>query len=197
MSIQRTNTDGRIARGERTRDAIIAAHTALLRDGVLKPTGQAIADRAGVSVRTLWLNFKDLEGLLEATTDYWDSADADLVKPVDPHLPLPQRIDEYCSQRSVRLEHIAPAARSAILGEPFSRALQASRRLHIDRVQGELSTTFASELTSAGTLRQTLLSALFTASSWPTWSALRDDFGLDTETATSVMRVTFSALLGL
>ncbi len=68
MPTQRQHTDGRVARGERTREAIVAAHTALLREGVLKPTGQAIADRAGVSVRTLWANFKDFEALLKETT---------------------------------------------------------------------------------------------------------------------------------
>ena len=71
MAQRQPNTDGRIARGERTRDSIIAAHAALLREGNLKPTGKVIAERAGVSVRTLWLNFKDLESLLSESTAYW------------------------------------------------------------------------------------------------------------------------------
>lgn len=195
MPTQRANTDGRIARGERTRNAIIAAHTELLREGILKPTGKAIADRADVSLRTLWLNFRDLEGLLEATTGYWDTADLQLVRLVDPELPLSGRIHDYCAQRSVRLEHIAPAARSATLGEPFSAALRASRRLHVDRIQSEIAVTFEPELRAAGERRKPLAMALFTASSWPTWSSLRDDFGLDVASATSVLRFTFGALL--
>src|SRR5215212_2568003 len=114
------HSDGRIARGERTREAIVEAHAALLREGVLKPTAKAIAERAGISPRTLWINFKDLETLLEATTAYWLDADAALRTPVDASLPLDERIEHFCRQRGHRLELLAPAARSAVLGEPFS-----------------------------------------------------------------------------
>src|ERR1700712_3931656 len=87
--------DGPVARGERTRAAIVAAHADLLRDGVLKPTGAEVAARAGVSVRALWQNFGDLEGLLVATTRWWQESDAALVAPIDPTLPTDQRIDSY------------------------------------------------------------------------------------------------------
>lgn len=191
------SADGRVARGERTRDAIVAAHTALLREGVLKPTGKRIAERAGVSLRTLWLNFGDLEGLLGATTDYWLAADEELRRPVDPALPLAERIELFCAQRTRRLENIAPAARSAVLGEPFSRALAESRRLHVARVERDVTVTFAAELDAAGDHRAVLTKSLFIASSWPAWLSLRDDWGLDAAASTAIMRYTISTLLGV
>jgi len=189
------NTDGRIARGERTREAILDAHTALLRDGVLKPTGKVIAERAGISVRTLWLNVKDLEALMAASVAYWLAADAELRVPVDPAAPLDERIAGFVAQRVERLEHIAPAARSAALGEPFSPALQAGRREHVLRVRRDVDEAFGAELDASGPTREELGTALFVAASWPSWSTLRDDLDLDTAAAAAVMRTSIERLL--
>jgi len=197
-TVQR-HSDGRIARGERTRDAIVEAHAKLLREGVLKPTAKVIAERAGVSVRTLWLNFNDLETLLEATTAYWLDADALLRHPIDPSLPLAERIDQFCRQRAVRLEHLAPAARSAVLGEPFSAALAAARRELIDRLRRDLLETFPAELATEGGADGAdgaLCLGLMAASSGMTWSFARDDLGRDVDDAEAIMRDTFTRLLG-
>ncbi|MDQ3155593.1 MAG: TetR/AcrR family transcriptional regulator [Actinomycetota bacterium] len=198
MEQRQPNTDGRIARGERTRESIVAAHTALLREGNLKPTGKVIAERAGVSVRTLWLNFKDLESLLGESTAYWLADDEALWHPIDPGLPLGDRITQFCQQRSRRLENIAPAARAAALGEPFSPALQASRRRHVERVRHDIEVTFAPELSSDGTdQREQLVIGLAVAASWSAWQLLRDDYGVAVSEATAVMRNTIGILLGL
>ncbi len=190
------NTDGRVARGERTREAIVAAHTALLLEGVLKPTAKVIAERAEVSVRTLWANFRDLEALLIETTAYWDSADLALRVTVDPGASLGERIEAFSAQRSRRLENIAPAARSAALGEPFSAALAQSRRTHVERLRSEIETLFARELALAPTSsREELRYALITATGWPNWQLLRDDFELSADQVVAVMRTTLHALL--
>jgi TetR/AcrR family transcriptional regulator of autoinduction and epiphytic fitness len=189
------NTDGRIARGERTREAIVAAHTALLLDGILKPTGKLIAERADISLRTLWSNFGDLEALLVETTRHWLDADAALHVDIDPAAPLPDRIDRFCAMRAARWEHLAPAARSASLGEPFSAALRASRREHVARVQRDIDAVFVTELEAAGGRREWLRLALFVGASWPSWSSWRDDLDLDADEAQDVMRSTVAALL--
>lgn len=56
-------TDGRIARSGRTREAIAAALLELLEEGVSQPRAQHIAERAEVSVRTVFQHFDDMEGL--------------------------------------------------------------------------------------------------------------------------------------
>ena len=195
MDSPRQHTDGRVARGERTRRAIVAAHAALLREGVLKPTGQAIAERAEVSVRTLWANFHDLEALLSETTAFWMDADDALRQSIDTDLPLGERITTYTAERCRRLESIAPAARSAALGEPFSAALKRGRATHIGRVRTEVETTFAREIAAAGTGASELVLAIVAAAGWPCWAMLRDDLGLSKEEALAVMRRTLNALL--
>jgi len=193
--MNRHSTDGRVARGERTREAIVAAHAALLREGVLKPTGSRIAERAGVSVRALWVNFKDLEGLMTATTAYWRAEDIALTHPIDPALPLAERIDLFCAQRVRRLENIAPAARAAALGEPFSSTLMDSRRGHTMRMRDEVESVFATELDSRDH-RDKLVQGIVVAVGWPGWSMLRDDFGLTVAEATGVLNNTVATLLG-
>ena len=190
------HSDGRIARGERTREAIVEAHAQLLREGVLKPTAKVVAERAGVSLRALWVNFKDLETLLEATTAYWLDANVAQWTAVDPALPLDERVDRFCVQRSLRLEHLAPAARSAILGEPFSPALAAARSELIARLRRDLLETFPAEIEAAGGPDGALCLGLMAAASGWTWGFARDDLGLDVADATAVMRDTFTRLLG-
>lgn len=187
------STDGRVARGERTREAIVAAHTALLLEGELKPTAKVIAERAGVSVRTLWANFKDLEALLNETTAYWMAADDELRQPIDPTKPLDERISTFCAERARRLENIAPAARSAVLGEPFSPALQRSREAHVRRLRLEVETVFATEIAKDGVGDLTF--ALMAASGWPSWQGLRDGYKLSPDQALAVMTRTIVALL--
>lgn len=189
-------SDGRRRRGERTRRTIVEAHSALLREGDLKPTAQAIAERAGVSVRTLWVAFGDMEGLLDATTDYWLKSDWELRDPVEADRPLEERLDRFCAERARRLENIAPAARSAALAEPFSRALQSSRRHHVQRVRDAVEEVFAAELDARDPdAREELAVAMTTAASWNAWSLMRDDLGLDVATATGVVRRSLESLL--
>ena len=58
--------DGRSARAERTRTAIVDALISLLEEGDLQPTANRIADRAGISLRLIYHHFGDLESLYRA-----------------------------------------------------------------------------------------------------------------------------------
>ena len=61
--------DGRTARSQRTRSAIVAACIELVEEGDLRPTAPRVAERAGVSVRSVFQHFDDLEGLFAAVGD--------------------------------------------------------------------------------------------------------------------------------
>ena len=58
--------DGRRLRSVRSKQAIVDAMIELVSDGVLAPTAQQIADRAGIGIRTLFRHFSDMESLFEA-----------------------------------------------------------------------------------------------------------------------------------
>src|SRR4051794_13288243 len=79
--------DGRAARSVRTRRAIVDALRALHHEGDLRPTAPRVAERAGVSVRTVWQHFDDLETLLfEAGRRDLEIAQS-LVTPIDLSMP--------------------------------------------------------------------------------------------------------------
>ncbi|WP_430502495.1 TetR/AcrR family transcriptional regulator [Micromonospora trifolii] len=187
--------DGRTARAERTRAAIVEAHLALISEGDLRPTGERIAERAGISLRTLWTNFKDMETLFEASgAEVLRQQDA-AYRPISPGLPLAKRVDAYCRQRARLLQLIAPSARAAQMREPVSEQLHRNRLKHIERVRDEAEALFAVELAEAGPGREQLLNALVAASTWQAWSMLRYGLGLGVDQARAVMARTVGALL--
>ncbi|BCJ54122.1 hypothetical protein Asp14428_55970 [Actinoplanes sp. NBRC 14428] len=183
--------DGRTARSERTRAAIVEAHVTLLREGDLRPTADRIAKHAGVSLRALWSHFADMEALFAASGRLILEQRDDCHEPIPAGLPLDRRIEAYCHQRARQLEQIAPVAKASSLKEPFSPALQNHRRTHIQRVRDELRAVFGPEL--AGD--EDLLTALTALSMWPTWGTLRDAMGLDPDRARTTLETMVRALL--
>ena len=191
MTQSPARVDGRTARSERTRSAIVDAQLRLIREGDLRPTADRIARLAGVSLRALWSHFADMEALFAASGQRVLEIQDAAHRPIRPDLPLPARIDAYCRQRARLLEQIAPAAKAAALKEPFSETLQHYRRAHIARVRDELAALFAAEING----NQELLDALTAASTWPTWSTWREAMNMPVIAARSALTRTITALL--
>jgi TetR/AcrR family transcriptional regulator of autoinduction and epiphytic fitness len=183
--------DGRTARSERTRSAIVDAHLELIRDGDLRPTADRIAKQAGVSLRALWSHFADMEALFTASGRRVLELRAAGHRPVPPGLPLTERIAAYSAQQASLLEEIGPTAKAAALKEPFSDVLQRYRKLHVARTRDELAALFAAELDGDAER----LNALIAVSMWPTWSTWRETMGLSPEAARSALARTIAALL--
>ncbi|BCY14907.1 TetR/AcrR family transcriptional regulator [Actinoplanes sp. L3-i22] len=183
--------DGRTARSERTRNAIVDAHLRLIAEGDLRPTADRIAKLAGVSLRALWSHFADMEALMAASGQRVLEQRDVSYQPIAPDLPLAERIESFCRQRARMLEEIAPAARASALKEPFSSALQRYRRVHVARVRDELTSTFAEEIGAD----EELLNALTAISLWPTWSTWREAMDLPVEVAQAALARGVRALL--
>jgi AcrR family transcriptional regulator len=183
--------DGRTARSERTRKAIVDAHLQLILEGDLRPTADRIAKVAGVSLRALWSHFADMEALFaESGQRVLELRDA-AHRPVSAKLPLAERIEAYCKQRARLLEQIGPSAKAAALKEPFSEALRGYRRLHVARVKDELAVLFADEIDGD----DELLNALTAVSMWPTWSTWREVMGLPVPSARATLARAIRSLL--
>jgi TetR/AcrR family transcriptional regulator of autoinduction and epiphytic fitness len=189
--------DGRTLRARRTRQAIIDAHNALMLEGDLTPTAARVAERAGVSVGSLWVHFKDLEALFAAAGEKTLQVQYAGYRPVPPGLPLPERIEQYCRQRVSMLESIAGASRAAQIRLPFSRQLRDNRARHNARLRAEIEELFAGEIAAAGDAGPRLVDALLVVSTWPTWMGARDDLDLDVATAAAVLHYTVAAVLNV
>ncbi|GGL20617.1 TetR/AcrR family transcriptional regulator [Mangrovihabitans endophyticus] len=191
MSQPSTRVDGRTARSERTRNAIVDAHVHLITSGDLKPTADRIAKQAGISLRALWSHFADMEALFSASGERILAMRDEAHEPVPDDLPLPERIEAFCRQRARMLEELAPAARAAALKEPFSPALQRYRKAHMRRVRDELCALFPAEIGDD----EPRLAALTAASMFSTWETMRTVMDLDTDAAREALTRAVTALL--
>jgi AcrR family transcriptional regulator len=189
-------TDGRAARAARTRDAIVDASVALVEEGDLRPTAPRIADRAGVSVRSVFQHFDDLPSLHTAVVQRVVQRLAALVVPIDPDLALADRIAAFAQHRGALLEAVTPFRRAAAVHGPFAPEIRDAIASGTAFLRGEVELAFASELARAPAAeRRELLDALAAASSWGAWDALRSEAGDSPDQARAVLVRTLRSLL--
>ena len=187
--------DGRTARAVRTRDALVDATIALVEEGDLRPTAPRIADRAGVSVRSVFQHFDDLETLFSAVGARMVERLSELVRPIDPDAPLEQRISEFVLQRCRVHEAVTPINRAAIIHAPGSDTI--SRQFQQGHAFGaaHLAEVFAEELDAAGPRRGALSDTLLVVCSWTTWNLLRTLEDRSIDDATAAIRAMVDLLL--
>jgi TetR/AcrR family transcriptional regulator of autoinduction and epiphytic fitness len=187
--------DGRTARAQRTRDAIVEACVGLVTSGELRPTAPRIAEEAGVSVRSVFQHFDDLETLFALVAERAIMSLAGLVHPIDPDLPLDQRIERFATQRVELLEALTPIRRAAAVHAPFSPAIQARVAAGHQFFRAELEAVFGRELDGEPERREVLLDMLDIAASWSSWDQLRAFDGRSVEEASTVVAAMLRAVL--
>ncbi|HXK33115.1 MAG TPA: TetR/AcrR family transcriptional regulator, partial [Dehalococcoidia bacterium] len=190
------SVDGRTARAERTRLAVVDATLALLGEGRLRPSAAEIAARAGVSPRSVFQHFEDLDALHAAVAERQLERIHASARRISPEGPLAERVAAFTEQRAHINEMITPVRRAGMLAEPF--APEIALRLMRAREWGrrECANVFAPELARlrAADARE-LLAALTMASSWSAWESMRAHQGLTAAQARRVMSRTLTALL--
>ncbi|WP_417215547.1 TetR/AcrR family transcriptional regulator [Arthrobacter sp.] len=188
--------DGRNARAERTRSLIVDAHLALITDGELKPTARQVTERAGVSPRTLWGHFADMEAVMAASAGRQLEGQEAATVPIDVDQPLHRRLAAYAHQRATLLEALAPLARAADVQRPFSPVLQANLRENLARIRAEAERVFAPELSRLEAAeRERRLLALVVVADWASWQLLRQYLGRTATEATDVLRTAVAGIL--
>jgi AcrR family transcriptional regulator len=189
-------SDGRAARAARTRDAIVDACIALVEEGDLRPTAPRVAERAGVSVRSVFQHFDDLHALHTAVIRRVVERLAVLVVPIDRKRPLDDRILAFAAHRSALLEAVTPFRRAAAVHGPFAPELDEAVALGSAFLRREVEATFAPELAPlTGPSRRELLDALAAVASWGMWDALRSEAGEPVDQARGVLVRALRALL--
>jgi AcrR family transcriptional regulator len=187
--------DGRTARAERTRTAIVDALLGLLEEGDLQPPASRIAERAGISLRLIYHHFGDLESLFRAASAREAERLSVFVAPIDATLPVEERIDLLVAQRATLLERLTPVRRAALLQEPFSEELRAARDAFQEIGCDQVRTLFAPELEALPEARRAAAAtAAATALLWGFWNDLRTTGGSPAESA-AALRELLRALL--
>ena len=136
-----TQVDGRVARSERTREAIAEALLALLEEGVQRPRAQEIAKRADVAVRTVFQHFDDMEGLYAEILRRQSERIAPFLAPLDPHRSTADKVRTLVEMRDSMYALAAPLRRgmmrveAAAKSKTFNIALEELRRVMTQQIQ--------------------------------------------------------------
>lgn len=190
--------DGRHARSLRARAAIVDAYLSLLDDGELRPSAARVAARAGVSLRSVFQHFSDVETLFAAVAERQTTRIGRMLTPLPTDGPVAPRLAAFVAQRAAVLEMITPVRRAAILTEPFSREIRERLRTFRGVKAAQVRKVFAPELAACrGARRRALAGALVAASSWSFWENVRAHQGLTARQARGVVHATLAALLGV
>jgi AcrR family transcriptional regulator len=188
-------TDGRLARGRRTRRNVADGLVALLREGDPEPTARAVATRAGVSLRLVFHHFSDLNDLYAYVAALEFRSVWSALPRLSPMLGLSARVERMVAHRAALFEDISPVraalARRAVTSHDVALALRSADALLLQ----SLSATFSPELHALPEpLRVEHLHGMDTATSWEAWERMRRSSRLPAGVARLVMARTLAAL---
>ena len=183
------DVDGRRLRRDRNRDAVVQALLALYREGNLDPSADEIATRSGVSARSVFRYFDDVEDLANAAITHQLMDVAHLLPlTCPPDRPLAERIAAVAQQRAALYEAIFPVALVSRLRAPFNRAVAARLAQNRAEMRAQVANLFRAELAAlpdGAAARR--LAAADTLASYETWSLWRTDQGLSAADAEATM----------
>lgn len=190
--------DGRNLRRERNREAVVTALLEIYREGNLGPSAEEIAARAGISARSLFRYFVDVEDLVRTAIARQQQHLAPLaVLDVPADLPLAERVERFVAARVRLLEgmgEVGRVARSIATRQPLVLAELARIR---GRLRRQLTGLFAPELAALSPRgRRTTVAAADVVCSWESFDLMRNDQGLSSDDAAAAMRAALLHLLG-
>jgi TetR/AcrR family transcriptional regulator of autoinduction and epiphytic fitness len=184
--------DGRITRAARTRIAVVDALLALNERGKLRPTARDIATEAGVSLRSVYVHFDDLEALFVAAAERYTAKLAAVLDPPQGEGTFTERLESFLARRARIHETYAGPRRAAALQEPFSPVLQQAVNSGRTALRADVRFCFRPEIAAAGADgsdgAERLKSALYVVTSPAAWDALRLHQGLSVEDAVAHLR---------
>lgn len=191
-----TEVDGRRLRAERSRERVLEAVLDLVDEGESRPTAQQVADRSGVSIRSVFRLYDDVHELHAA-------AIATQARRVQHLYELPAgagrleaRVTRLVAARAKLFETIAPVRRLAVRMANTSPEIRGQLTELGDMMRGQLDEYFAAELGDLPPARHRLeLQALDVVLSWESWERLRVGQGLTERAAKGVVTALVTALL--
>lgn len=148
-TVENISTDRRNVRSQRTRTAISNAMLQLLQEGHDEPRAQQVAQRADVSVRTVFLHFEDMEGLYIEIVRIQALRIMPLVAVVAPKQPTLIKAQQIIEMRD-NLYSIAAPLRN---GVRFSAAARDSPRIREALQQLRRATASQIQQTFVGEIR--------------------------------------------
>ena len=174
--------DGRVERGNRSREAIIEALLGLYEDGNLRPSIPEVAARAGVSVRSVHNHFADVESLRN------DAGQRQMQRLAHLWMRETTTLEQLVLHRSELYEAITPVRRAALLQIHESPALVKLLANGDRMARQQLQELFPG-------VDGDTLTALELLTSWDSWNRLRTVQGCSVARARRVFELTIRKLI--
>lgn len=181
-------TAPRTPRATRTREAVVDGLLALLDEGNLRPTAREVAARAGVSLRSVYVHFDDVEALFLAAAVRHRERVEQVRGELDTAGSLEERLRAFVDRKARTLEVSPNVRRAGLLHEPFSPSIREVFALIRRITRHELEEVFAPELADAGSPEGRFQrTAIAVASGATAWDDMRTRDRLSVEEAKEVM----------
>jgi AcrR family transcriptional regulator len=188
--------DGRRLRSERTKQLIIEAFLALLRDNPVMPTAVQIAERAGYSVRSIFERFPDLVALRVAATDYALAQAAALAPARHVTGDRQTRLRSQVETRAGTCERGVALWRVLLNSDDNSGELAVRIGRARENTVARIEQMYRPELsTLSETERKHMLIALEALTDHESWARMREMFNLSFEESCDVWITTIDRLL--
>ena len=188
--------DGRTARAERTRAAVVDALLDLIDGGNLQPTAQEVAERAGVSLRIVWFHFDDQQKLFAAAAARQSERLMHDVKLLSADGPFAERLEAFVATRARVYQKVFNTRRAARLYEHAAPLVAQTLQFVRAAKREEAERVFARELGALSpSVRRDRAAALGAVTSFNTWESLRAHQQLPVDEARRVWRGLITAVL--
>ena len=193
------NLDGRQQRTARSRLAICEACLYLVEKGVFQPSADEIAERAGVSRRSIFNHFADLAELYDAVVDVGMERYAPLREDIAESDPPALRVDKLVKGRSKFLEATTAFIRCLTAQTLLGAGSEQATRVSIGLLQlqyDEVARLFQRDLAPLSARERSEVLEVISAAMAPlTWEYLRRGRQLSIARARAVMKRSVTAAL--
>ena len=183
--------DGRRARSHSSRDKIVCAVIELIEAGNLSPSAPIVAEAAGVSLRSVFRHFDDMETLYREVSERVYAEVLPLIRSDVPGDTWQARIENLVVPRSTIYERVHPFRLSAFSKRHRSQFLTDSYRKYIGRDHRSVEAILPEYVLANQTITRSVQAIL----SFQNWHVLRHEQGLSIEEARHVIVHTLRAVL--
>jgi TetR/AcrR family transcriptional regulator, regulator of autoinduction and epiphytic fitness len=189
--------DGRNARRDRNKYAVVDAYLDLIREGTARPSVAEVAERSGVSHRSVFRYFADTDELARTAIErQHDVANPLAALTTGPGAPLDERIERFVERRMELFAAIAPVARLsrsiAALQPLIAAELHSSRRF----LRSQIRHLFQAELEALPVAdRGRALASLDALCSFEIFDLMRSDRKLSAAETAATLRWSIRQLL--
>lgn len=138
--------DGRRARRDRSRDQAVDALLELLEEGVPRPTAQQVAERSGVSLRSIFRIFDDVDTLHSAAASRQLERVRHLYVDVPATGSLPERVEAVVRFHDHLYAEVGQIRRAAHRSAAESEVMRSQLQMVRAWLVGQIERVFAAEL---------------------------------------------------